>query len=403
MKVQYEIPTLGFDIFKKQVEGLNKKAEKLGLPAITITVIKSEDRELFDSAESYQKDPYWIGLYDHKDFMKVVTFHTIEVEGTDPIINGWKFIASVEHTEDGNVIKSVPEEAYPLEYRTIEPQCDHCQTIRRRVITYILRHEDGKYKMVGSSCLHDFLGHGDPHAMAEYAEGIWSIFCLPPIKMEFGDDDFRMGGGRKIAIEPFLACVNAVIRTKGWVSVSASQVENKTPTVDLAIDLFFGHGDIITFIEEDRDMAKLSLEWIRGFSQEELSKASDYIWNLQVACSNNYAEYSHIRIAASLISTFKKAMEKERSRKAEFGKSEFLGTVGDNLTIQIQVIGKTELNGSYGVTHLYKMMSGNNLLVWFASKPILEVGKGFKIKGTIKEHKVYEGINQTILTRVKIV
>lgn len=71
-------------------------------------------------------------------------FVLVEVEGT-AIINDWQFIASVEHTEKGNIFsKALTEVEIPECYRTSKPICEHCNSNRTRASTFIVLYDMGK-------------------------------------------------------------------------------------------------------------------------------------------------------------------------------------------------------------------------------------------------------------------
>lgn len=402
MKSTHKIPAFGYSRFKSDIEHINKNAVKLGLPEIKITILSQEDIEFHDTAKQRRYDPYNIGTHDYRDFVTVTTVYTVEIEGEEPVLEGWKFIASVSSVEKGNIIKTLPEETYPERYRTDPIHCDHCGHKRYRVKAYILKHiESGEFKMIGSTCIKDFFSHNSPQAIAEYAESLWSVFCLSPIQLNFGENEFSFGEGRKIVLEPYLKCVSAVIRQHGWVSKGEAYDSGKAHTAGRAEDVYFNRKgtENIRFNEDDIETVHLALEWIRSFSSGD--KMNDYLWNLYCACGEKYIDWKQMGIAASLITTYKREMERQRTIENDFGKSKYMGEIGKKVSIHIQVIGKNELDGSYGVTYLYRMLEKDNLLIWFASNPILEVGSEYDLTGTVKKHEDYKGIKQTILTRCK--
>ncbi len=109
----------------------------------------------------------------------------------------------------------------------------------------------------------------------------------------------------------------------------------------------------------------------------------------------------------SLIPTFKRAMEKkiqdsivEREKRA----GTFLGEVGQKLSADVTITKITTYDSMYGTGYIYSMMdTSGNTLVWFASRGHgYNEGNTVKITGTVKEHKEYHGVNQTVLTRCKI-
>lgn len=85
--------------------------------------------------------------------------------------------------------------------------------------------------------------------------------------------------------------------------------------------------------------------------------------------------------------------------------SQFVGKVGDRIEINIEVIQAIPLEqdhyGNKKTLHIFQDEESNEF-VWITQAKILTVGSKLRIRGTIKEHKVYRNKNQTILTRCTI-
>lgn len=86
-------------------------------------------------------------------------------------------------------------------------------------------------------------------------------------------------------------------------------------------------------------------------------------------------------------------------------KSDFVGTVKERMRdLKVVLTGRREFDkGYYGTTTMLTFALGDNVLVWFASSYIPEektiVGHDYLLTGTVKEHKVYDGVKQTYLNR----
>ena len=67
-------------------------------------------------------------------------------------------------------------------------------------------------------------------------------------------------------------------------------------------------------------------------------------------------------------------------------------------------LGISEIEGIYGLTLIHRLedLSGNKA-VWFSSGNGLDTGKTYQIKATVKKHGDYNGANQTVLTRCKVI
>jgi superfamily I DNA/RNA helicase len=77
----------------------------------------------------------------------------------DPLrISGWEEIGVVQNIAGDHKTEQFGEEAVPEKYLRDPENCEHCKKRRKRNKTFILKHEDGTYKQVGSDCIHEFLG-----------------------------------------------------------------------------------------------------------------------------------------------------------------------------------------------------------------------------------------------------
>ena len=146
----------------------------------------------------------------------VVRYIDLEVEGVVPAENGWSFVATVVHTDDGNIIRTVPGYTVPAEYRDRPTWCEHCKTNRARRDTYIVRHAYGHVMQVGSSCLADFIGTQNPNRLTKASEILLNAFdvCDAAQKREW------LGGSNgistyRIDLDTFLQHVAAVVLKEG--------------------------------------------------------------------------------------------------------------------------------------------------------------------------------------------
>jgi superfamily I DNA/RNA helicase len=77
----------------------------------------------------------------------------------DPLkIGGWEEIGVIHNVKGEHKVEQFGEDAIPEKYRQDPENCEHCNTRRIRNNTYILKHENGAFKQVGSKCIHEFLG-----------------------------------------------------------------------------------------------------------------------------------------------------------------------------------------------------------------------------------------------------
>lgn len=86
--------------------------------------------------------------------------------------------------------------------------------------------------------------------------------------------------------------------------------------------------------------------------------------------------------------------------------SEYQGEIGDKLELVVTVEKAVDLDGFYGASTLYSMRDLNgDVYIWTTSSTItkLKTGETYRIRGKVKDHKIYKAQKQTILTRCALV
>lgn len=83
--------------------------------------------------------------------------------------------------------------------------------------------------------------------------------------------------------------------------------------------------------------------------------------------------------------------------------SQFIGSIGERLELIVRIAKAIPFDGAYGKTTMHIMHDdcGNEYL-WTTGAKTLTVDNEYTIRGTVKDHRVYKGTNQTILTRCMI-
>lgn len=83
--------------------------------------------------------------------------------------------------------------------------------------------------------------------------------------------------------------------------------------------------------------------------------------------------------------------------------SEWQGEVGDRIDRTLTVKKVVPIEGYFGASNFYLFQDEDgNEYCWTTAAKVLELGKTYEVRGTIKELSVYKGKNQTILTRCNI-
>ena len=343
--------------------------------------------------------------------VRTCRFILVEAEGVAEI-NGWKFVASVEHTEKGNIISKACDIEVPEFYYTTMPICEHCMSRRYRKDTFIIVNtETGEFKQVGRKCLADYTNGMNAEAVAMYASMFDEIIS---------SEEPSEGSYLKtyMSVGEILMYAAETVRHFGHVK-SDSFVRG---TSDRALEYYgldhgwFNRGYDREYKEqlqgevdacgfdahsgEAKALADRAMNWLNA--QDE---ANNYMHNLKTVCALELCEKKHVGLLASLFPAFNKGLEKEAERKkaAEAAKiSNWIGEVGKKVDVEVSelaVVASWETQ--WGTTKIYKITDSNgNVFTWKTSNWVGE-DRVEKIAGTVKDHTEYRGEKQTELTRCK--
>lgn len=332
-------------------------------------------------------------------------FVVVDVDGK-AVIENWRFVATLEHTTEGNVIRSYAQDVeIPAYFRTCEAKCDHCNSNRYRKDTYIVQNTTtGELKQVGKSCLKDYTNGWSAEAVARYLSYFNAL-------EEYEAGESLCGGFTKhyYSREEILLAAVELTSKIGFVSKQKAADEEKESTAAKVIDFMspssaaqeemakIGYNP-----ETDKNKAAVKdmLAWL------EVQEAdSQYIRNLQILCKQEYLEYRDLGIVVSLPAAYHKALVKaeENKKRIEESESEFVGTIKERIVVEnvsIKCVARYETE--YGVTNVYRMVDElGNIYVWKSGKYIEDAEK-ITIKGTVKAHSEFRGEKQTELTRCQV-
>ena len=87
----------------------------------------------------------------------------------------------------------------------------------------------------------------------------------------------------------------------------------------------------------------------------------------------------------------------------EIKPSEWQGQVGNMFSLTADVKSMEVIHNQYGETYLYIMTDEQgNIFKWYATQQKLEPGRRYNLRGKVKGHETYEGIKETLITRVRV-
>ena len=413
----FDLTTNGLEYLKGQLEKLKKRAGRIGVPAPEYKIVSERDVK--------EKDP-------DTALEKTTHIYTVKIEGKAPIIDGYEFIANIEHTSAGNIIHLSPSSSVkklPSEYHTSTPTCDYCHTKRDRLNTFVLKKTDnGEFMKVGRSCLKNFLPGKDPKEIIEYANWLSFILTAAIGAEGMGDDsgeDYRGQGGRSkyYNSDDFLVYVCLAYLMEGRYISKSKASETETPTANYAMNLMYMKWGTASKSYEDKvkslvpkaqKMAEDLIKWKDEKDWDGTIQAkpemADYFHNLKIISKSPAVQYRNSGLHASLLAIYlrEKAWAEKNKSNSQTPKS-YVGNIGEKIEFTGVLKKVKTFPSQYGETWMYQFSdSANNDIVWFASKGVIaeeSVNETFTVKATVKAHVVSKWTQQpqTIITRAKVI
>lgn len=418
----FMVPSYNIARLDEKFAKLGRRAKKCNLPLPTYKVYKEEPVRL-------QRKNDMSGELETKAY--ILHYITVDPGCSVVKVEGWTFVATIQHTEEGNIIRQVGEKDIPTKYRQVSQLCEHCNTNRNRKDTYILHHEErNEHKQVGRNCLADFFGH-DALMWAERAQYLIDVADITESEEEGGGG---WGSGRGELHDPldvYLEYVAEVVRKFGWMSKSRARAMDReyAATANIALQYIHPPRDRQAYdrwlaerpfsppvSEEAKTLAHDAIEWASNLEGEEIS---EYLHNIRVIARREVCGGREYCLAASIVAAYQKHLNTLRfqemaAKRAEI--SQYVGQVGERQVFRLfveKVINFERDGYSYyqpSVTVHMHIMSDKegNQFTWFATSGACETGKEVVLKGTIKKHEEYvpkkappgtPGVKQTVLTR----
>lgn len=371
----YFIPECNLSALELKLAQLAKKSAKLGQELTFRRTGRVEDR------------PY---LQDEDSLDTFLRYVELEVQGTLAKIQGWEFIACIQHTDAGNLIKAAHTEV-PSRYRDAKPACDHCRTNRLRLDTFLLRNEAGEVKQVGRSCLADFTGHANPHQLAEAALLVFVVdeLCHSSESADFHNFNHNR---ERYSLDAFLVRAAHSIRAGAFVSRAVAREHGGEATADTAWAALTSRDGQAAWREvgaEERQAAVQLAEAARNWVSTEVAnkvEMSDYEHNLVVVNQGESVSSREAGLAASIVSAYQRAQAR-KAEQARVANSQHLGVVGARLRkLPVEVTRVVDFGeNEWGHSYLYIFADDiGNVLSWKTGGQCLTQGDKVLLTATVK-------------------
>lgn len=344
-------------------------------------------------------------------------------------LGDWTFVASLVREEAGYTVHCAPGQDLSTWVRpeVDDVHCDHCGTNRNRTRLYVIRENTtGKLIQLGHSCIELYLGLSP--------KGLWALAYDAELKAFADEDTGRCFGAVDYRVEIRKVLAYGFIfsdRGRSYVSRKAAW-EDRPATAGLVSEALFvtprppqpqhyrNGGYEIALAEYEQylaDIAEADRTWREdGWllddiikTAETLDGSTDYGQNMAVILAGSTVSGRNVGILASLVAVYARHRELaiQRAAAPEVAKG-YLAEVGVRIKSEIVITLKTvrHSENDFGQsTWLVGFTPDQHMVTWSASRFIdMDPGDTLTLSAaTVKAHKEYKGIDQTVLTRCKII
>lgn len=348
-----------------------------------------------------RKETEWI------DGLQVVnTYYDIVLDYESFQIEGYSFVCKIDLKD--KLFYTAPNETLPESELHFDNYCVECKKSIERNEIFVLRNDTTKeHNRLGRNCLAKYIGI-EPDNILQMAGSYDALLALTNdenltkrIKPEY-HLSFVLGIGLFVADKVGFVSVETSKQT-GKVS-TATYVRDLLEAIPLGITGYKSISEKLTadFIEGNKAVeynpkALECIEWMK----EQRIKLTPYHQNLAQLADNGTVKDKDVAFAVSSIAGYIKSKEKPVST------SNFVGTIGEKFTAKSPLLVEcialsVPQPSNYGYNQpslqFYTLVDSNgNVYSTFTQSGKLSVGEKVKLTGTIKEHRQFNGTNQTVL------
>lgn len=378
-----------FTIPKYKIEELEKKINRIKQKGADVIFDIVEDNIIYSYRDA-----------SRANMISSIICTKIDIRG-EYIINGWTFVATIEHSSPENIIRIADEkftERIPEKYRTVGKECEHCYIRRDRSDTFLIYNEDeDDWKQVGRTCLKNYTQGLDAEVCASIVSILAEITKLAD-EAEKGNFDLDLSDSRNVVdnviLDPTKIKKQMVqfIKDNGYIP-SKTVAQFKEKLVDEETLPEATAAEIQEITEATKKLA------ITDWSRNAIA-----VWNKE------YIEFRDLALLASLCSICLQKIAKEieiNATKAS-ATNTYAGEVGDEVKFEIKssMVAYTRTPSYYNASPypVYRLTDDTGkIYMWGCSNPDIVVEPGKTIKGKIKStYERKNGEKITELTRCKI-
>jgi hypothetical protein len=371
-----------------KIKSLNKILLRYGINSIEILNISTDIIISMGSLKPVRKFKY---VLDIPDFQKLEEY---SYKGFVEVSKGIEYVYS---NEESYSLKGLPK------------RCDGCGIKRdRNIHHYFVRKKDNKLIVLGSTCVIPFFGI-DSNLLESYSR------ILNTMRELQEESSFQSNSTTVLTV---CSVAEYVYRySGGWdKKLYEKYLYNlNNPNKEEKESFFETIFNKVEIVKND-DFIHQQWDKVKKFYKEVFKPQSDFEWNM-VEVINGYELFDVIDKKKGLLAyawvkyylISSKLEEYKKKYKKSCKNSKYVGSLKERLELSVQCTYKKNILNDFGESLFlcFKDKRGNVFTSFYSGKDEklwnLNIDDNIQIKGTIKDHKEFRGVPQTVLNRVKVI
>jgi hypothetical protein len=390
---------------EKKLKKLQSKAKQLGFPVPEYTAGEPYE-QLVIKNKTHPDTGAWAGNDAHIEIKREITLISEPIK-----IEGWEFLGTVERSgvkdeneKELNLFFFKDREADIESYKELDfKKCDHCNHRRYRKKVFIVQNEESKeVKVIGSTCVKDFLQTRDPEWILQMAT--WMVEMEEMEERESGSYSKPVYIVKDVLELAAQAIINFNYKN------AQSEMSTKRRVENACRPSHKDHPIVVT--EEAEKMAADALERIKNLSEKQ--KENQFNHNMWTISQKEFIEGNHLGIACYIVEHNRKEVcYQDQKKKEREGKlNEHFGEIKKRYTFRVKLVRANEFENQFGGGYYMTFEDEQGrTFEWKSSS----YGPGnfvaccggeketdfIDFKGTVSYHGEWDGIKKTSISRCK--
>lgn len=383
INIEICVPEWNIDKIYKLQKKLQKRSERIGLEPLVFQI----------------GEPYYASLINENKQERFWKEYPVEISGSIPVVEGWEPIAYIEHRHaDGNIVKTFGDGQVPKRYRNCDPFCEHCETHKIKVHSYVIRHVDtDEYKMVGMGCINQYV-NADMLNVFKYLDRVMKdvdqVANPDPEEMQYRQR------WAEVSVRQALAVAACSVSKHGYIKSSLGRTSTRNDVNDEFFSIYREHFYPAEDVAEKAGLVDRCINyWL------EQSPKNDFVHNVQVIFGEGHVASNNMGYLVGAIGSYMNHVEQESKKNSFNVVNEYLDAeIKDRLEIDVIYLGAYTFQSYYGWTNIHRFVDKDgHVMVWFSGNNVdAEHGDNLHIKATVKKFQEYKDKKQTVITRVNV-